>query len=421
MTDTNSAGANGVRHQFSVAIVGGGLVGASLAIALGKAGKRVALIEAAAPPKSEPAWDERTIALNLASHRIYTNLGLWDSLAPEVEPILATHISERGRFGVARFTAQEAGEEALGWNIPVRALGATLWRAVQAEKNIQLLCPGKVEGIEVEQDRVRLKLDPRLRGGESAIEAKLVVAADGAQSVIRRELGIGAEEIDYQQIAIVTAVRPQRSHEGIAYERFLPEGPLALIPRPRHRCAVIWTVATASAPALLNLPDPEFLERLHDAFGHRLGKMLEGGRRVGHPLTRVMSDKLTAPRVIFAGNAAQTLHPIAAQGFNLGLRDIATVAELVADAPDPGAADVLARYEARRGDERARVAGFTDQLVRIFSSKLPGLADARHWGLLALDVLPPVKDAVMRQNLGFAGGTPALARAKTRKKTPEKT
>lgn len=415
MTDTHSAGANGVRHQFSVAIVGGGLVGASLAIALGKAGQRVALIEAAAPPKSEPAWDERTIALNLASQRIYTNLGLWESLAPEVEPILATHISERGRFGVARFTAQEAGEEALGWNIPVRALGATLWRAVQAEKNIQLLCPGKVEKLAVGEGSVTLTL-----AGGGKVEARLVVAADGAQSVIRRELGIGAEEIDYQQVAIVTAVRPQRPHLGIAYERFLPEGPLALIPRPRHRCAVIWTVATASAPALLNLPDPEFLERLHDAFGHRLGKMLEGGRRVAHPLTRVMSDKLTAPRVIFAGNAAQTLHPIAAQGFNLGLRDIATVAELVADAPDPGAPDVLARYEARRGDERARVAGFTDQLVRIFSSQLPGLAGARHWGLLALDVLPAVKDAVMRQNLGFAGGTPALARKKTRGKTPEK-
>ena len=403
----------GVRPLYSVAIVGGGLVGASLAIALGKTGKSVALIEAAAPPKSEPAWDERTIALNLASRRIYTNLGLWPVLAPDTSPILATHISEAGRFGVARFTAQEAGEEALGWNIPVRALGAALWTGVQTAKNVQLICPAKVEGIEVGAESVRLKLDPRVRGGDGVIEAKLVVAADGAQSVIRRELGIGAEERDYGQVAIVGAVRPTRAHKGVAYERFLPGGPVAILPRPDNRCVVVWTVASASASRLLALDDAGFLAALQEAFGQRLGKFLETGRRNGYPLTRVMSDALTSPRVMFAGNAAQTLHPIAAQGFNLGLRDIATVAELVAVAADPGAPAVLAQYERRRAGERARVSGFTDQLVRIFSNNLPGLSAARHWGLLAMDLLPPVKNAVMRQNLGYAGDTPALARPLT--------
>jgi 2-octaprenyl-6-methoxyphenol hydroxylase len=388
-----------------VAIVGGGLVGASLAIALGKTGKSVALIEAAAPPKSAPAWDERTIALNLASRRIYSNLGLWPVLAPDTSPILATHISERGRFGVARFTAEEAGEEALGWNIPVRALGAALWAGVQAAESVQLLCPARVEKLEVREQAATLTL-----AGGNTIDAKLVVAADGAHSVIRRELSIGAEEIDYGQVAIVGAVRPARPHKGIAYERFLPEGPIALIPRPENRCVVIWTVASASAPKLLALDDAGFLAALQGTFGQRLGKFLETGRRNGFPLTRVMSDKLTAPRVMFAGNAAQTLHPIAAQGFNLGLRDIATVAELVAAAPDPGAPAVLAQYEQRRLSERARVSSFTDQLVRIFSNAVPGLAGARHWGLLALDLLPPVKRAVMRQNLGYAGGTPMLAR-----------
>lgn len=395
--------------RVEVAIVGGGLVGASLAIALGQEGKRanktVALIEVAAPPKSEAAWDERTIALNLASRRIYENLGLWEQLAPDVCPILATHISERGRFGVARFTAKEAGEEALGWNIPVRALGAALWRGVQAAKNARLICPGRVENIRVDSGGATLEL-----AGGATMEARLVVAADGANSVIRRQLGIGAEEIDYGQVAIIGAVRPQRSHEGVAYERFLPEGPLAILPRPKNRCALVWTVATASAPELLTMDDAAFIARVQDAFGMRLGKFTESGRRNGYPLTRVMSDKLTSKRVIFAGNAAQTLHPIAAQGFNLGLRDIATVAELAAAAEDPGAPDVLVQYEARRASERERVSSFTDQLVRIFSNDMPGLRSARHLGLLALDMIPPLKDAVMRQNLGYAGGTPALAR-----------
>ena len=161
---------------------------------------------------------------------------------------------------------------------------------------------------------------------------------------------------------------------------------------------------------MLNWSDEEFLAALQEGFGMRLGKFLEVGRRNGHPLTRVMSEALTAPRVMFAGNAAQTLHPIAAQGFNLGLRDVATVAELVADAADPGAPEVLAEYGQRRRAERERVSGFTDGLVRIFSNAIPGLAETRHWGLLALDLLPPLKRAVMRQNLGFAGGTPAVAR-----------
>jgi len=399
--------------DLDVAIVGGGLVGASLAVALAPSGKRVALIEAAAPPKSQPAWDEREIALNVASRRICGALGLWEQLSAEASPIVATHISERGRFGVARFTAADAGEDALGWNVPVRALGAALWQRLGELPNVDVICPAKVQGLRHPRESggpVSLTLDSRLRGNDSEVHAQLVVACDGAQSAIRQALGIGAQERDYSQVAIVTAVKPERPHHGVAYERFLPGGPIALIPKPDDRCGLIWTVPDESAPTMLAWSDAEFLGALQDGFGRRLGRFLQVGRRNGHPLTRVMSDALTAPRVIFAGNAAQTLHPIAAQGFNLGLRDVATVAELAGPAADPGAAEVLADYEARRRAERERVAGFTDGLVRIFSNSIPGLAGTRHWGLLALDLLPGVKQAVMRQNLGFAGGTPAMAR-----------
>jgi 2-octaprenyl-6-methoxyphenol hydroxylase len=390
--------------NHDIVVVGGGLVGASLAIALAPSSRKIALIEAAPPPRSAPAWDERTIALNVASQRIYERLGLWPRLQPETTPILSTHISERGHFGVTRFTAQEAGEAALGWNVPVRALGAALWDALQALPNVKVVCPARVTALAVGETAAEL-------GGEgfAPLRARLVVACDGAQSVIRTLLGIGAQERDYGQMAIVGAVRTERPHQGVAYERFTPDGPIAVLPR-LDRCALVWTVPTAKGTRLLALSDAEFLAQLQDEFGHRLGRFLETGRRNGHALNRVLSDQLTAPRVIFAGNAAQTLHPIAAQGFNLGLRDVATVAELAAPATDPGAPEVLQQYERRRRDERDTVSGFTDRLVRIFSNAIPGLRSARHLGLLALDLLPPVKDAVMRQNLGFAGGTPALAR-----------
>jgi 2-octaprenyl-6-methoxyphenol hydroxylase len=242
------------------------------------------------------------------------------------------------------------------------------------------------------------------------LSAKLIVACDGAQSAIRTALGIGAQERDYKQVAIVTAARAERPHAGVAYERFLPGGPLALIPKPDGRVGIIWTVPAEAAPEMLAWSDAEFMAELQTAFGMRLGKFLELGKRNGHPLSRVMSDALVAKRVIFAGNAAQALHPVAAQGFNLGLRDVATVAELAGAAEDPGAPEVLDEYARRRAAERDTVAGFTDGLVRIFSNSIPGLAETRHWGLLALDLLPPVKRAVLRQNLGFAGGTPAVAR-----------
>jgi 2-octaprenyl-6-methoxyphenol hydroxylase len=390
---------------MDIVVVGGGLVGASLAIALAPTGRRVALIEAAPPPRSAPSWDERTIALNVASRRIYERLGLWPALVPDATPITSTHISERGRFGVTRFTAAEAGEDALGWNVPVRALGAALWAGLQQLQNVSVLCPAKVEGIEVGDDSARVILSEA-----KDLVGKLVVACDGAQSAIRQGLGIGAQERDYGQLAIVGAVRPERPHHGVAYERFTPDGPIAVLPKPGADCALVWTVPTAKGRTLLGLPDAEFLAQLQQEFGHRLGRFRETGKRNGHPLTRVMSDALTAPRVIFAGNAAQTLHPVAAQGFNLGLRDVATVAELAGPAADPGASDVLRAYERRRASERDTVAGFTDRLVRLFSNAIPGLRSARHLGLLALDLLPPVKEAVMRQNLGFAGGTPALAR-----------
>ncbi|PPE72339.1 2-octaprenyl-6-methoxyphenyl hydroxylase [Solimonas fluminis] len=395
-------------REFDVVIIGGGLVGASLALALSGGRHRVALLEAAVPPGGAPSWDERCIALNAASQAIFSALGAWGDLAPAAEPILSTHISERGRFGVARFTAAEAGLPALGYNIPVRHLGATLWRLAQGTA-AELLCPARLSGLRLQGEGAELEME-----GGARLSARLVVAADGAHSAVRAMLGIGHESRDYEQSAIVTAVRPARPHQGCAYERFTPDGPIALLPKPDGACSLVWTVPTRQAGAMLAWSEAEFLSAAEDTFGERLGRFRVLGRRNAHPLSRVLSERLTLPRVLFAGNAAQSLHPVAAQGFNLGLRDVAAIAEALQDATDPGAATLLRDYENARQADRERVAQFTDRLVRTFSNRLPGFAALRHLGLLAMDLTPPLKQAVMWQNLGY-GHAPRMARGEERR------
>lgn len=394
-------------NDVDVVIVGGGLVGASLAVALAPLPLKIVLIETAAFPESKPAWDERCIGLNDTTRVIFERFGVWSAIRSDAEPITSTHISERGRFGVARFTAAEAGLEALGYNTPMRTIGTALWSCVKSATNVQLMCPAQVSSVTALADAVRVSVS----NGES-VSAKLVVAADGAQSALRGMLGIGSAARDYEQTAIVGAMKPERSHQGVAYERFTSDGPIAVLPRPDNTCVTIWTVPTAKSKEILAWDDARYLAEFQSAFGHRLGRFLKTGKRGAYPLAQVMSEKLTAPRTIFVGNAAQTLHPVAAQGFNLGLRDVATLAELLKGADDPGAPEVLCDYESRREHDRVATAGFTDRLVRTFSNAVPGLRGLRHLGLLALDLIPPVKNAVMRQNLGqgVAFGDPASPR-----------
>ena len=401
---------NSQMHDVDVAIVGGGLVGASLALALRDTPLKLLLIEAAVPPASAPSWDERCIALNDGSRRIFDRLGLWSELAGQAMPIRSTHISERGRFGVARFTAEEAKLDALGHNTPLRVLGAALLSRAQAQGNLQWRCPARVRRLSVGADGAALQLDDG-----STLSARLVVAADGASSALRGLLGLSAEVRDYQQSALVTALRVQRDPAGVAYERFTPEGPFAVLPKPRlagdvevgHSCSLIWTLPTERAETLQDLPDAEFLALAQATFGERLGHFLMVGKRTRYPLQRTVSETLTAPRVVFCGNAAQSLHPVAAQGFNLGLRDVAALANRLADASaqgrDVGEAALLGGYAEAREQDRRRTADFTDQLVRLFSNRLPVVSQLRHLGLLAMDLMPPAREAVLRQNLGHAG------------------
>jgi 2-octaprenyl-6-methoxyphenol hydroxylase len=392
--------------QFcDVAIAGGGMVGLSLAAALADLPIEVAVIEpVAAEADEQPSFDARTTALSSGSRRVLEAVGVWPALAARATPIRRIHVSERGAFGTATLEAGEQGLAALGYTIENRLLGQGLRERVARAPRVHLR-PGRVTGLEPGADALRLTTD----AGE-VIGARLLVAADGAQSSVRSALGIGASVADYGQHAIIAHVDTTKFHEYTAYERFTATGPLAVLPIVEGRSAVVWTLAPEAARRALALDDGAFLAELQQAFGLRLGRFTRVGRRQSYPLALTQAERLTAPRAAVLGNAAQSLHPVAGQGFNLALRDAAMLAELVAGGDDPGAPGILDRYAKWRAPDREAVVRFTDGLVRGFGLPLGTLRRARGQGLVLFDLLRPVKREFARRTVGLAGRQPRLVR-----------
>ena len=402
-----------------LAIVGGGMVGACLALALAETfrgtNRRIVLLEATPPDTGQsPSFDGRTSALSNGSRQILTTLGLWEAVAAQAAPISRIHISDRGRFGAARIDAAEQGLEAMGYVVPNRALGAALWARLQDHPGVELRAPCRAVGLVREQDRVNLTLDDG-----TTLAARLVVAADGAQSAVREAAGVAASADDYGQVALITQVSAGKPHAGVAYERFTTSGPIAVLPLPPalgyQRVATVWTLAPAEAARVRALDDAMFLTELQQAFGWRLGKLSAPGERLAYPLALVQAASLVSERVAIIGNAAQGLHPIAGQGFNLGLRDAITLAECVADGlalpdGDAGSPVVLQRYADWRAADRRLLVRFTDGLVKLFGATLGPLRAARSLGLSLFDVLPPAKAAMSTLSTGGGGEQPRLAR-----------
>jgi 2-octaprenyl-6-methoxyphenol hydroxylase len=257
--------------------------------------------------------------------------------------------------------------------------------------------------------------ESKAAGAEETIEARLIVAADGAHSAVRNAFGVGAEIRDYEQTAVITAVLPQRFHDHVAYERFTDSGPLALLPLADGRCTLVLTLKPASAELAMAWSDQEFLAEVQRRFGFRLGRFLKVGRRVPYPLSLTRSERTSAGRCVIVGNAAQSLHPVAGMGFNLGLRDVACLAELVAEHrgaqdDDLGSGPLQAEYDAWRAADRTGIIAFTDGLVRLFSNPLGAVQGLRNLGLLAFDLAAPAKAALSRLSTGAAGRIPKLAR-----------
>ena len=399
--------------KVDIAIVGGGMVGASLALALRGLGIDVLLVEGIAPGSSaQPSFDDRTTALGNASRRIFESLGVWGDIAPQASGIRTIHVSDAGRFGFARLRAEEQGIDAFGYVAANRVIGTALWKQLSAMSGgVVLRVPAKAEEIEVTEDGATFTLVGGAAVGER-VEARLLVAADGAHSGVRVAAAIEADVEDYDQIAIVANVGADHPHDGTAYERFTPSGPIAVLPLYDGSYGVIWSCRPKDAAGVLSLDDEGYLRELQARFGWRAGRFVRAGRRASYPLKLTRAAATTATRTVLIGNAAQALHPVAGQGFNLGLRDAAMLAEVIANVGggDVGAPELLRRFAEWRAADRGGVVRFTDGLVKLFGSSRPGVGILRNLGLLMFDLAPPAKSALARVSAGFGGPSPRLAR-----------
>jgi 2-octaprenyl-6-methoxyphenol hydroxylase len=404
--------------DYDVVIVGGGMVGASFALALRDTPLRVLLIESVPPDSvSQPSFDERTTALGNGSRQIFETLGVWPAMAPDASPIRSIHVSDAGRFGVARLDAREQGVEAFGYVVPNRVIGRVLWNALRGAPNLEIRMPAKLESATPQRDGVLLAVASG--GTTGTVRAAIAVAADGAGSVLRASAGIDASVEDYEQVAIVTNAATDRPNNGEAFERFTRAGPLAVLPLRDDgtgggNYAVVWAVRPERAAELVALDEAQFAAELLTAFGWRAGRWNRIGRRNTYPLTLSRADETVAGRIVLIGNAAQALHPVAGQGFNHGLRDAATLAEMLvagARAEDADRFDeLLKKFSAWRAEDRKGVTRFTDGLVKLFGNDTPGLGLVRNFGLLMFDLSPTAKRALSRVSWGFAGRMPRLAR-----------
>ncbi|MEO5703303.1 MAG: 2-octaprenyl-6-methoxyphenyl hydroxylase [Gammaproteobacteria bacterium] len=404
-----------IKPDYDILIIGAGMVGASLACALRGQPLRVGLIEAVAFNADRPqsGYDARTTALSYGTKRIFEGMQLWELLSGQVTAIKKIHVSDHGHFGFTRLDCAEQGLDALGYVVENAALGRLLADVLSMQSNVELICPARVEDIAIDAGLAHVSINVGDDKKRTAT-AHLVVLADGRKSAVRERLGIQSSDRDCAQSAIIANITPEYPHANIAYERFTKNGPLALLPMSENRCAVVWTLRNDELDSVMSLDDADFLGALQHKFGWRLGRLLQAGKRHTYPLALTRTHELVRARLALIGNAAHTVHPIAGQGFNLGLRDVAVLAQVLVDAVsagrDIGELTVLHDYLEWRQRDHRLVTTLTDSLVRVFSSDFAPLIAARNLGLIALDSLPFLSKVFVRQGMGLLGRQPRLAR-----------
>lgn len=393
-------------------IIGGGMVGLSLALMLAKQGLQVQLLEAIRYPNHpdptqnyHSSFDARNTALSRRSVQIYQDLGIWAQLQQHATPILQVHISEQGGFGKARLIAEDENVESFGQVIENAWLGRVLLQQAQQHANIDLIDGIQVTSLTQTADQVTIEASKDNQ--QYHFTAPLVIAADGRDSFARRALGIQADEHDYGQVAIVTTVQTSKPHQQIGFERFSPLGPLALLPLPDpHRRSVVWTVKAGTEQDWLGAEhDAHFLQALQQTYGSRAGQFEKSGKRFSYPLSQVLAQQQAVGRVVLMGNAAHTLHPVAGQGFNLCMRDAVVLVRYLSHQKqhelDIGEPKVLQAYAKARLSDQKKVIFFCDSVVRGFSNRNPLLKFARNVGLLAFETLPGVKPITANFAMGL--------------------
>lgn len=395
------------RHD--VVIVGGGLVGASLAIALVRQGVEVGLVEAAPAGQMPAVFDQRNLSFAAATVNALTALGVMQQLRTPTGPIRRIHISRQGDFGRVRLEAQDYGRATFGQVVVARDFGEALEARLDGLSGLTRYRPARFVGFAPDEAGHRA-LRIADAEGERTLHARLVVAADGTRSAVREALGIGVDEHDYGQTLFVARVRATQAPDGTAYERLGDDGPTALLPRGDRHWGVVHGVAREQAETVAALNDVAWLARLQRAVGWRIGRLVASGERSAYPIVRVVAQRLVADRAVVLGNAAQTIHPIGAQGFNLGLRDALTLAEEIARGHDPGTASRLAAYAARRREDRERTLAFSDGLARLTANPSPLLKPVRSAGLVAMEAQPSLQAFLVGGAMGFRGDVPALCR-----------
>jgi 2-octaprenyl-6-methoxyphenol hydroxylase len=401
--------------QADVVISGGGMVGLTLGLALAQGGFRTVIADLVpASTILDPKFDGRVSALAYASVRMLTALGVWESLAPDAQPIREILVTD----GVAgqpaspfslHFDAAEVGAESLGHIAENRHIRAALYQGIAAQKNLELIAPASVKSIRTDGGGAVVRLEDG-----SEIAAPLVVAADGRESRLRSEIGINLVGWSYPQTGIVATVEHERPHNGVAYEHFLPSGPFAILPMTGNRSSLVWTEDKMKAPALLAMDEAGFNEELSRRLGNHLGKTRSAGHRWSYPLSFHLAREFVRPRFALAGDCAHGIHPIAGQGLNLGLKDAAALAEVLLDAGrlgrDIGALDTLKRYERWRRFDSFALAASTDALNRLFSNDIAPLRHLRDLGLGIVDAIGPARRFFMRHAGGDVGKLPRLMR-----------
>ena len=399
--------------DYDVLIIGGGMVGASLASALGGEQLRLAVAEAVPfQSDNQPSYDDRGLILAPSSQRVFAGIGLWQELAPRVTPIHRIHVSDRGHFGFTHLDAEAMGMSALGHVAVARDIGQALLSRMAALDNVDLLCPTRLVAVTIHPQFVEATVDDGTYC--RTLTARLLIAADCSNSRIRELLHIESDYKDYRQTAVVANVTPERPHDNTAYERFTSSGPLAIIPLTGQRCVTVWGARTDETELLLTLDDETFLQKLTERFCGRLGRFLKVGRRRAYPLKLIRARRQVGPRWVLIGNAAHGIHPNAAQGLNLGLRDVAVLAEILAEAgragKDPGIPEVLNTYPDRRRQDHWQTIALSDGLTRMFYNEFRPLVVTRNVAMLAIDLIPPLKRGLVRRAMGLTGYQPRLVR-----------